>query len=60
MSSGATFDWTFPQAFAGNTASDADETSVETRGVLTTDADPQRTDAAVSMQGTTSTEVRHE
>lgn len=48
MSSGAAFPATFPIVFAGNTASDADETSVSQRGTEAT---------TLSTRGTEATEV---
>lgn len=60
MSSGATFDWTFPQAFAGNTAPVADSTDIATQGVIEYDAARQTTPSALAPQATRTTEVEQQ
>lgn len=51
MSSGATFEWTFDQPFAGNVAPPADTTGVSRRGV-------ERT--GVTQDGVTATDLSHQ
>lgn len=54
---GATFDWTFPQAFAGNTAPPLGRTDVTRRGTEANGLTERGTNAVVSTDGVDAYEV---